>query len=90
MKRQELVAYIDSFCRQYQNQTTIHYENKPARNSLHPTMKPTHGGAHPPDRQADEQFQQAGMECRRLFRRQRFHADGGGAVRAQRVFDGAG
>lgn len=40
MKRQELVAYIDSFCRQYQNQTTIHYENKPARNSLHPTMKP--------------------------------------------------
>ncbi len=40
MKRQDLVAYIDSFRRQYQDQTTIHYENKPVRNSLHPTMKP--------------------------------------------------
>lgn len=40
MKKQELIAYIDSLHRQYRDRTTIHYENKPVRNNLHPTMKP--------------------------------------------------
>lgn len=40
MRKQELLAFIDQMERRYRDQTTVHYENKPARNSLHPTMKP--------------------------------------------------
>lgn len=40
MKKQELIAYIEQFKRTYQDQTTVHFENKPTRNALHPTMKP--------------------------------------------------
>lgn len=40
MKRQELLALVEKIFREYQDQTTVHFENKPARNSLHPTMKP--------------------------------------------------
>ena len=40
MKRQELLAFIEKISRDYKDQTTVHYENKPSRNSLHPTMKP--------------------------------------------------
>lgn len=40
MKKQELLAFIDKMIRRYKDQTTVHYENKPSRNALHPTMKP--------------------------------------------------
>lgn len=40
MKRQDLLAYIDKMLRDYKDLTSVHYENKPTRNSLHPTMKP--------------------------------------------------
>lgn len=40
MKRQELLAFIEKMFRDYKDQTTVHYENKPTRNALHPTMKP--------------------------------------------------
>ena len=40
MKKQELVAYIEKLRRDYKDQTTVHFENKPAKNKLHPTMKP--------------------------------------------------
>lgn len=40
MKKQELLAFIDKMLRDYKNQTTVHFENKPSRNALHPTMKP--------------------------------------------------
>lgn len=40
MKRQELLAFIEKIFRDYKDQTSVHFENKPTRNSLHPTMKP--------------------------------------------------
>ena len=40
MKKNELVAYLEEFRRNYQNQTSVIYENKPTRNDIHPTMKP--------------------------------------------------
>lgn len=40
MKKQELLAFIDKMLRNYKDQTTVHFENKPSRNALHPTMKP--------------------------------------------------
>lgn len=40
MKKQELIAFIEKIFKDYKNQTTVHYEKKPSRNSLHPTMKP--------------------------------------------------
>ena len=40
MKKSELIAYIDKMRNQYQDQTTVIYENKPTRNDIHPTMKP--------------------------------------------------
>lgn len=40
MKKQELLSFIDQMLRHYKDQISVHYENKPARNSLHPTMKP--------------------------------------------------
>lgn len=40
MKRQELLAFIEKLFRDYKDQTTVHFENKPSRNALHPTMKP--------------------------------------------------
>ena len=40
MKRQELLAFIEKLYRDNQDQTSVLYENKPSRNSLHPTMKP--------------------------------------------------
>lgn len=40
MKKQELLALIERIFREYKDQTTVHFENKPSRNSLHPTMKP--------------------------------------------------
>jgi DNA modification methylase len=40
MKKPELLAFIDKMLRDYKDQTTVHFENKPTRNSLHPTMKP--------------------------------------------------
>ena len=40
MKKQELLAFIDKMLRDYKDQTTVHFENKPSRNALHPTMKP--------------------------------------------------
>lgn len=40
MKKQELLAFIDKLLRDYKDQTTVHFENKPSRNALHPTMKP--------------------------------------------------
>ena len=35
-----LLALIEKIFRDYKDQTTVHYENKPTRNALHPTMKP--------------------------------------------------
>lgn len=40
MKKSELIAYIEDIHRRYAFQTTVMYENKPARNDMHPTMKP--------------------------------------------------
>lgn len=40
MKRQELLAFIEKVYRDYKDQTSVHFENKPTRNALHPTMKP--------------------------------------------------
>ena len=40
MKKQELIAFIEKIFKDYKDQTTVHYEKKPSRNSLHPTMKP--------------------------------------------------
>lgn len=40
MKKQELLAFIENYIRQYKDLTSVHFENKPARNALHPTMKP--------------------------------------------------
>lgn len=40
MKKQELLAFIEKIFKDYNDQTTVLYENKPARNSEHPTMKP--------------------------------------------------
>lgn len=40
MKKQELLAFIEKMFRAYRDQTTVHFESKPVRNSLHPTMKP--------------------------------------------------
>lgn len=40
MKRQELLVFIEKLFRDYQDQTTVHFEDKPTRNALHPTMKP--------------------------------------------------
>ena len=40
MKKAELVAYIKNLHRKYKDQTSVIYENKPARNDIHPTMKP--------------------------------------------------
>ena len=40
MKKQELLAFIDKIFKDYKDLTTVHFENKPSRNSLHPTMKP--------------------------------------------------
>ena len=40
MKKQELIAFIEKIFKDYKDQTTVNYEKKPSRNSLHPTMKP--------------------------------------------------
>lgn len=40
MNKQQLLALIEKIFRDYKDQTTVHYENKPTRNALHPTMKP--------------------------------------------------
>ena len=40
MNKQQLLAFIDKMLRDYKDQTTVHFENKPARNKEHPTMKP--------------------------------------------------
>lgn len=40
MKKQELLAFIDKIFRDFRDQTTVHFENKPTRSALHPTMKP--------------------------------------------------
>ena len=40
MKKQELLAFIEKIFRDFKDRTTVHFENKPSRNALHPTMKP--------------------------------------------------
>lgn len=40
MKRQELLAFIEKMFRDFKDQQTVLFENKPNRNPLHPTMKP--------------------------------------------------
>lgn len=40
MKKSELVAYLNEFCRKYKDRTSVIYENKPTRNDIHPTIKP--------------------------------------------------
>lgn len=40
MKKQELLALLDRFLRQYKDLTSVQYEARPARSKLHPTMKP--------------------------------------------------
>lgn len=40
MSKQELLAFIDKIYRDYKDQTTVLFENKPARSKEHPTMKP--------------------------------------------------
>lgn len=40
MGKRELLAFIEKIFRDYKDLTTVHFENKPTRNALHPTMKP--------------------------------------------------
>ena len=40
MKKQELLAFLDTMFRDNENLTSVLYEKKPSRNALHPTMKP--------------------------------------------------
>lgn len=40
MSKQELLAFIDKIFRDYKDQTSVLFENKPARSKEHPTMKP--------------------------------------------------
>lgn len=40
MGKRELLAYIENYIRQYKDLTTVHFEPKPQRSNLHPTMKP--------------------------------------------------
>lgn len=40
MKAPELRAMLETIIQQYKDLTTVHYENKPTRNDMHPTMKP--------------------------------------------------
>ena len=40
MKKSELITYIEQLRKEYQNKTSVIYENKPIRNDIHPTMKP--------------------------------------------------
>ena len=41
MKKQELLTFIEQYTRQYKELTTVHFENKPSRSALHPTMRPS-------------------------------------------------
>lgn len=40
MKKEDLVTYIGQLEEFFKDKTTVLYENKPARNDVHPTMKP--------------------------------------------------
>ena len=40
MSKQELLAVVEDFARQYKDLTTVLYEKRPSRNDMHPTMKP--------------------------------------------------
>lgn len=40
MKKNDLVAYIEQIRKDYQDRTSVIFENKPTRNDIHPTMKP--------------------------------------------------
>jgi DNA modification methylase len=40
MSKKELLAFVLEMKRQYENITSVQYENKPTRNDDHPTMKP--------------------------------------------------
>lgn len=40
MKKQELVALVEKIFRDYKDLTTVHFEARPTRSKLHPTMKP--------------------------------------------------
>lgn len=41
MTKQELIAYVDELHRNLKDKTSVIYENKPTKNDIHPTMKPT-------------------------------------------------
>lgn len=41
MTKQELIAYVDELYRIFIDKTSVIHENKPTRNDVHPTMKPT-------------------------------------------------
>ena len=40
MKKSDLIAYIEQIRQAYADQTSVIFEKKPARNDIHPTMKP--------------------------------------------------
>lgn len=40
MKKEDLITYINQIRANYKDRTTVLYEHKPAKNDLHPTMKP--------------------------------------------------
>ena len=40
MKKEDLITYIGQLEEFFKDKTTVLYENKPARNDVHPTMKP--------------------------------------------------
>jgi len=40
MNKNQLLAFIEDYIRQYKDLTTVHFENKPNKSKLHPTMKP--------------------------------------------------
>ena len=40
MNKNQLLAFIEDYIRQYKDLTTAHFENKPNKSKLHPTMKP--------------------------------------------------
>ena len=40
MSKQELLAFVEGYVKQYKDLTTVLYEKRPSRNDMHPTMKP--------------------------------------------------
>jgi len=83
MKKDDLVAYIEDIRAKLAARTSVQYEKKPARSDMHPTMKPVALVG-----RLMANSSRRGELVAVLLRRQRHHADGGGAARARSVLMG--